>query len=147
MSTLHISSCAFLASVLTSDRHTAQALCNIHADRHAGLENRRIREQNAVYDSVSGVVFIGTPHAGSHVADAARIKALKAIAAATFKKTPEKLMTALSAHSTELQDLSDSFERTTIFTQHVIEICTYFESKTTKFAGQEVCLKRVLSFA
>lgn len=79
------------------------------------------------------------PHAGSHVADAARVKALKAIARATFKKAPEKLTKALSAHSAELQDLSDSFERTTIFTQHVIEICTYFETKTTMFAGEEVC--------
>jgi hypothetical protein len=82
---------------------------------------------------------MGTPHAGSHVADAARIKTLKAIAAATFKKPPEKLVKALSAHSTELQDLSDNFERTTIFTQHLIEICTYYETKTTKFAGEEVC--------
>jgi hypothetical protein len=57
---------------------------------------------------------------------------LKAIAAATFKKPPEKLIKALSAHSTELQDLSDNFERTTVFTQHVIEICTYYETKTTR---------------
>ncbi|KAK4095782.1 hypothetical protein N658DRAFT_490443, partial [Parathielavia hyrcaniae] len=66
---------------------------------------------------------------------------LKAIAAATFKKAPEKLMKALSAHSTELQDLSDGFERTTLFTQHLIEICTYFETKTTKFAGEEPIAK------
>ena len=81
---------------------------------------------------------MGTPHAGSHVADARRIKVLKAIAGATFMKAPENLTKALSAHSNELQDLSESFERTTIFTQHLIEICTYYETKTTKFAGEEV---------
>lgn len=122
-----------------------QALCNIHRDRHSGLANRKIKEQNAIYDSVAGIVFMGTPHAGSHVADAVRIKLLKAIARATFKKPPEKLITALSAHSPELQDLSDSFENTTIFTQHVIEICTYYETMTQKFAGEEVrCLLFVL---
>lgn len=80
---------------------------------------------------------MGTPHAGSHVTDAARVKMLKALARATFKKAPENLIRALSAHSNELQDLSASFERTTIFTQHMIEICTYFETKTTKFVGEE----------
>ena len=115
-----------------------QALCNIHRDRRSGLSNRRIKEQNAVYDSISGLVFMGTPHAGSHVADAARTKVLKAIARATFKKPPEKLVTALSAHSSELYDLSQSFENTTTLTQGIIEICTYFETKTQKFAGGEV---------
>lgn len=81
---------------------------------------------------------MGSPHAGSHVADAGRIKVLKAIARATFKTAPENLIGALSAHSNELQDLSRSFERTTIFTQHLIEICTYYETKTTKFTGEEV---------
>ncbi|KAI9150045.1 SERAC1 protein [Paramyrothecium foliicola] len=121
-----------------SSSSTSQALCNIHADRHTGLQTRKIKEQNAIYDSIAGLVFIGTPHAGSHVADTARVKMLKALARATFKKAPENLVRALSAHSNELQDLSSSFERTTIFTQHVIEICTYYETKTTKFAGEEV---------
>ena len=81
---------------------------------------------------------MGTPHAGSHIADALRVKVLKAIAGATFKKAPQKLLKALSAYSNELQDLSNSFEKTTIFTQHVIEICTYYETRTTKLAGEEV---------
>lgn len=114
-----------------------QALCNIHLDHHAGLHTRKVKEQDAIYDCIAGLVFIGTPHAGSHVADAARVHMLKALARATFKKAPQKLITALSAHSNELQDLTASFERTTIFTQHLIEICTYFETKTTKFAGEE----------
>ncbi|KAK1753330.1 SERAC1 [Echria macrotheca] len=115
-----------------------RALCNIHMESHNGLQTRKIREQNAIYDAVSGIVFMGTPHAGSHVADAARTKLLKAIARATFKKPPERIVNALSAHSQELQDLSNSFENTTIFTKHVIEICTYYESMTQKFAGEEV---------
>lgn len=115
-----------------------QALCNIHHDRHSGKANRKIRQQNAIYDSVAGIIFMGTPHAGSRVADAVRTKLLKAIARATFQKPPEKLISALSAHSSELQELSDSFENITIFTQHVIEICTYYETKTQKYAGEVV---------
>jgi triacylglycerol esterase/lipase EstA (alpha/beta hydrolase family) len=116
----------------------SQAISNIHAERHAGLKTRKIKEQNAIYDSIAGLIFMGTPHAGSHVADALRAKVLKAIAGATFKKAPENLIKALSAHSNDLQDLSTSFERTTLFTQHLIEICTYYETKTTKYAGEEV---------
>ncbi|KAH7171267.1 SERAC1 [Dactylonectria macrodidyma] len=115
-----------------------RALSDCHADRHAGLQTRRVKEQNAIYDSIAGIVFMGTPHAGSHVADANRVKVLKAIARATFKKVPKNLVTALSAHSRELQNLSTSFERTTLFTEHVIEICTYFEMQSTRFAGAEV---------
>ncbi|CAM1508100.1 Fc.00g049480.m01.CDS01 [Cosmosporella sp. VM-42] len=115
-----------------------RALSNIHADRHTGLQTRKIKEQNAIYDSIAGIVFMGTPHAGSSVADAVRVKVLKSIAGATFKKAPENLIKALSAHSNELQDLCTSFERTTLFTQHVIEICTYYETKSTRFAGEEV---------
>ncbi|TID01835.1 Protein SERAC1 [Colletotrichum higginsianum] len=122
-----------------------RALYNIHADRHTGLKSRKIDEQNAIYDSIAGLVFMGTPHAGSHVTDAARVKMLKALARATFKKAPENLIRALSAHSNELQDLSASFERTTIFTQHMIEICTYFETKTTKFVGEEVVPRAMTS--
>jgi len=84
---------------------------------------------------------MGTPHAGSHVADLNRVRVLKAIAGATFKKPPEKLINALSAYSGELQDLSASFERTTIFTQHLIEICTYYETKTTRFTGKEEVIR------
>jgi len=80
---------------------------------------------------------MGTPHLGSHVTDKTRVQILKAIGGVTFKNAPENLLKALAAHSNELQDLSTSFEKTTLFTQHTIEICTYFETKTTKFAGKE----------
>ncbi|KAK4124663.1 hypothetical protein N657DRAFT_633694 [Parathielavia appendiculata] len=93
-----------LTSRLIDKRKGEHALCNTHSNRHARLENRKIREQKAIYDSVSGIGFIGTPHTGS----------------------------------IELQDLRNSFERPTIFTQHVINICTFFETKTIKFAGEEI---------
>ncbi|KAK4212763.1 hypothetical protein QBC37DRAFT_186794 [Rhypophila decipiens] len=117
-----------------------RALWNIHHDRSSGKTPtpRRIKEQNAIYDSVAGIVFMGTPHSGSHVTNAARVKVLKAIARATFTKVPENLINALSAHSFELQELSRNFENTTIFSQHIIEICTYYETKTQKFLGEEV---------
>ncbi|KAM7199682.1 hypothetical protein V8F33_004334 [Rhypophila sp. PSN 637] len=116
-----------------------RALWNIHRDRSSGQTPtpRKIKEQNAIYDSVPGIVFMGTPHSGSHVTNAARVNVLKAIARATFKKVPENLINALAAHSFELQELSQNFENTTIFTQHIIEICTYYETKTQKFLGEE----------
>jgi triacylglycerol esterase/lipase EstA (alpha/beta hydrolase family) len=96
-----------------------------------------IDEQNAIYDSVSGLVFMGTPHAGSHVADKNRIKTLKLLAKAISMKYPEKLASTLSAHSGGLLNRSNDFEKTTIFTKHEIEICTYYEIKTLSFLGSE----------
>jgi hypothetical protein len=80
---------------------------------------------------------MGTPHFGSNVAEKTRIQVLKAIGKATFMNAPEKLLKALSARSNELQDTSTNFEKTTIFTRHEIEMCTYYETKTTRFAGKE----------
>ena len=123
-----------------------QAICNIHLERHSGSQSRAIRNQNTLYDSLAGIIFMGTPHAGSRVTDAARTNVLQAIAKATFKTAPPKLVSALSAHSSELLELSNTFERTTIFTQHAMEICTYYETKTQKFVGEEVCPRRFLIF-
>jgi tRNA G26 N,N-dimethylase Trm1 len=109
----------------------------MHAECNSGLQTRKVKEQKAIHDSIAGIVFMGTPHFGSHLADKTRIQVLKAIGKATFMNAPEKLLKALSAHSNELQDLSTSFEKTTIFTRQEIEMCTYYETKTTKFAGKE----------
>jgi hypothetical protein len=47
-------------------------------------------------------------------------------------------MKALSAHSGELSDLTDRFEKSTIFVKHEIEICSYYELVTTAGVGQRV---------
>ncbi|KAL2844563.1 hypothetical protein BJY01DRAFT_214829 [Aspergillus pseudoustus] len=117
----------------------------MHAECNSGLRSRKVKEQKAIYDAIAGLVFMGTPHLGSHVADKTRVQVLKAIGKATFMNAPERLLRALSAHSNELQDLSTSFEKTTLFTQHEIEICTYYETKTTKFAGKEEVVPRSMA--
>lgn len=96
-----------------------------------------IDEQNAIYDSVSGLVFMGTPHAGSRVDELNRIKMLKLLGKAISISYPDKLVKTLSAQSDGLVDLSEDFEKTTIFIKHEIEICTYYETKTTCFLGSE----------
>lgn len=117
---------------------SSQALVSIHADRNSGLDTRKIKDQNAIYDSIAGLVFMGTPHAGSHTTEKKRVRLLTGLARTTFKKPPEKLVKALAAHSDELLDLSDDFERTTIFTKQKIEMWTYYETITTRFLGEEV---------
>ena len=81
---------------------------------------------------------MGTPHAGSSVTTLKRVEILKAIAKASFKQAPEKLLRALEANSDELCELSDAFERTTIFTERKVEMSTYYELMTTKLVGAEV---------
>jgi len=112
----------------------------IHTERNSGTDNDRIRRQNAIYDSMAGIVFMGTPQAGSDVVKKDRVKMLERVAAFTFKKPPKKIIKALAAHSDEVEELSDNFQKTTIFTKHDIEICSYYETVTTKFLGEEVSL-------
>jgi hypothetical protein len=83
------------------------------------------------------LVFFGTPHAGSSVTAKMRVKMLQQIAKASFKNAPEKIVKALEANSDELLDLTDGFEKTTIFTRHEINICTYYETRASKLLGEE----------
>jgi hypothetical protein len=84
------------------------------------------------------MVFLGTPHAGSGVTGKLRVKILQQLARVSFKNVPQKLVDALEANSDELLELSDNFEKTTIFTRHQIDICTYYETCTTAMLGEEV---------
>jgi hypothetical protein len=86
------------------------------------------------------LIFLGTPHAGSGITGKMRVKMLQQIAKASFKKVPEKIVKALEANSDELLELSDGFEKTTIFTRHEINICTYYETRTTRLLGEEARL-------
>jgi len=47
-------------------------------------------------------------------------------------------LNALEANSDELLELSDYFAKTTIFTGKGIQICTYYETRTTPFLSEEV---------
>ena len=107
-------------------------------DRNAGLDNSRIKDQNTVYDSLAGLIFLGTPQAGSDIVKKDRIKVLEQLARVTFKKPPKKLINALVAHCDEIERLSNDFQRITIFTRHEIEICSYYETVTTRFLGEAV---------
>jgi hypothetical protein len=117
-----------------------KAIINIHTERNSGLINARILEQNAVFDSIAGLIFMGTPQAGSGVETLVRVRILENIARVTFKKPPGRLTQALAAHSDEVLELSENFQKTTMFTRHEIEICSFYETKTTKSIGQEVRL-------
>ena len=83
-------------------------------------------------------MFFGTPHAGSGVAKKLRIQLLTQFAKLSFKKVPKKIIKALEVNSDELLELSDNFEKSTLFTQHEVAICTYYETRTTPFLGEEV---------
>ena len=115
-----------------------RAICTIYRDRNAGLQNYHVQAKSRIYDSIIGLIFLGTPHAGSNVTDKTRVKLLQAVARATFKEAPPKIVKALEANSDELLELSDTFEKTTIFTQHNINMCTYYETRSTSFIGEEV---------
>jgi hypothetical protein len=90
---------------------------------------------------------MGTPHLGSDVTKLTRTRVLMNMAKATSKKAPKRLIDALAAHSDELSDLTDSFEKTTIFTKHEIEICSYYETRSTKFVGEEASTTPATKFA
>lgn len=110
----------------------------IHTDRNSGIESTRVKAQNAVYESVAGLIFLGTPQAGSGIVKKDRVKILENLARITFKKAPKKIVSALAAHCDELERLSSDFQKTTIFTKHEIEMCSYYETITTKFLGEAV---------
>ncbi|MCJ1243422.1 hypothetical protein MMC30_000619 [Trapelia coarctata] len=125
-------------NALIDEREDELTINTLHRDRNAGAQAPYIQLQNQVYDSIVGLVFMGTPHAGSNIPGKKRVKLLQSMAKATFKSAPEKLVQSLEAHSDSLVDLSDNFEKTTIFTQHQVSVCTYYELRTTKLLGEEV---------
>ena len=115
-----------------------KAIISLHRDHSAGFTNSRIQAQNALYDSIAGLVFLRTPHAGSGITHKLAVKTLQLLSKASFKNAPDKLLKALEANSDKLIELSDNFAKTTIFTAKGIQICTYYETCTTPFIGEEV---------
>lgn len=55
---------------------------------------------------------------------------------------PENLTEALKTHSNKLLEFSDSFKKTSLFTEHAIDVCTYYESRTIAGLGEEVIYER-----
>ena len=53
-----------------------KAIVSLHRDHSAGFTNSRIQAQNDLYNSIAGLVFLGTPHAGSWITQKATVKTL-----------------------------------------------------------------------
>jgi len=114
-----------------------KALVEIFSSRFSELDTQYRQDRNAIYESIAGLVFLGTPHAGSTVTGMKRLAILKAIF--SFVKVPPNIMDALEANSQELKELSDRFAQTTLSTESDVEIWTYYELFDTQLVGQEVC--------
>ncbi|KAJ5219204.1 uncharacterized protein N7498_001303 [Penicillium cinerascens] len=84
-----------------------------------------------IYRATKGLIFFGTPHAGSAVAKIRRVQILKQIAKVAFTEVPPKLDSALEMHSDELLDLADDFRMMSLYTLRQIAIYSYAESRTT----------------
>ena len=98
----------------------------------------RVDDAHLIYNSAKGLVFLGTPHAGSAVDKQKRIWMLKKIAKAVFTEVPPKLESALALHSDELADLADDFRKITLWSERKLTIYTYFETRTTAAIGELV---------
>jgi protein SERAC1 len=98
----------------------------------------QVDDAHLIYNSVKGLIFLGTPHAGSTVDRQKRIRILKMIAKAAFTEVPPKLESALELHSDELADLADDFRKITLWTKRKLIIYTYFETRATAAIGDLV---------
>jgi len=100
--------------------------------------NTEADDAHLVYNSTRGIVFFGTPHAGSAVNPQKRIWVLKKIAKAAFTQVPPKLESALELHSDALADLADDFRKISLWTKRELIIYSYFETYTTGALGEVV---------
>lgn len=98
----------------------------------------QVDEAHLVYNSTKGIMFFGTPNAGSSLGAQTRIRILQNIARVSFTKVPPKLEEALSMHSDELLDLADDFRKLTLCTQKTITVYSYYEGNTTAKVGSRV---------
>jgi protein SERAC1 len=88
--------------------------------------NTQADDAHLIYEATKGLIFLGTPHAGSAVDQQKRIWILKKIAKAAFTQVPPKLESALELHSDELRDLADDFRRITLWTERKLIVYTYY---------------------
>jgi hypothetical protein len=95
-------------------------------------------DAHLIYKATKGLMFFGTPNAGSTVSKTARVQLLQTIAKVAFTKVPPKLNSALESHSDELLDLADDFRTISLWTLKELNIYTYFETRTTVELGKRV---------
>jgi hypothetical protein len=100
--------------------------------------NTQADDAHFIYEATKGLIFLGTPHAGSAVDQKKRVWMLKKIAKAAFTKVPAKLESALELYSDELRDLADDFRRISLWTERKLIIYTYYETHSTAAVGELV---------
>ena len=100
--------------------------------------NTQADDAHLIYQSTKGLVFLGTPHAGSAIDKKKRIWILKKVAKIAFTEVPPKLESALELHSDELGDLADDFRKITLWTERKLTIYTYYETHSMAAVGERV---------
>lgn len=100
--------------------------------------NTEADDAHLIYNSTKGLMFFGTPHAGSATNNTKRVWVLQKIAKAAFTEVPPRLEAALEMHSDELADLADDFRKTSLWIRRGVIIYTYFETRTTAKLGEVV---------
>ncbi|RDW68235.1 hypothetical protein BP5796_08892 [Coleophoma crateriformis] len=111
-------------------------------DMHQSIHSRETMTNSAklaqgLYESISGLVFFGTPHLGSRIDEKNRVQVLKGLIG-SFATIPKNLTKALESESVELGDLSKFFEKTKLYTDGKISIRSFFETTTRALYGAEI---------
>jgi len=105
--------------------------------------NTEADDAHLIYNSTKGIVFFGTPHAGSAADKKKRVWVLQKIAKVAFTEVPPKLESALELHSDELADLADDFRKISLWTKRELILYTYFETRTIAMLGEVVGINKL----
>ncbi|RDW65049.1 hypothetical protein BP6252_10700 [Coleophoma cylindrospora] len=114
-------------------------------DMHQSIHSRETLTNSAklaqgLYESISGLIFFGTPHLGSRIDEKNRVQVLKGLIG-SFATIPKNLTKALVSESVELGDLSKFFEKTKLYTDGKISIRSFFETITRAVYGTVITTK------
>lgn len=99
------------------------------------IQAREIKEFNEIFDAVSGVLFLGTPHQGSQMSWAAK---LLAILTTPFFGSNKMLLRTLEYHEDGLINLQQQFSRLLDKTDK--QVYAFYESLPTRVFGLSVGL-------
>lgn len=91
----------------------------------------QVPDSKAVYDSIFGIVFLGTPHQGSPVADIAST-AIDILKITTITGRTDIFVKALKGGSPELLELIDQFRNL----NHLKVISIYETERTNRVRAQ-----------
>ena len=116
----------------------SQLLVDIHKRTSQGDKTTEFLDQKGFYDSIAGLVFMGTPHLGSAAGQNIWITVLKSIGNIFSLCGPDNIIDALEARSGALNKLSSDFAATSIFKKEEIKMASFYECMTTPPLGQEV---------